>query len=88
MELLRRYNIEVEGKKAVVIGRSNIVGFPMSVLLQQANATVTVCHSRTKDMDKEISQVGCIHLSLLSFPNPMLTAPCLTTCNHPVYPLL
>lgn len=53
MELLRYYNIEVEGKNCVVIGRSNIVGKPMAMLLLHKNGTVTVCHSRTKNV-KEI----------------------------------
>jgi methylenetetrahydrofolate dehydrogenase (NADP+)/methenyltetrahydrofolate cyclohydrolase len=50
MELLKRSGIETEGKHAVVVGRSNIVGKPISLLLQQANATVTMCHSRTRDL--------------------------------------
>mmetsp|Transcript_28303 Transcript_28303/g.68922 ORF Transcript_28303/g.68922 Transcript_28303/m.68922 type:complete len:314 (+) Transcript_28303:141-1082(+) len=50
IELLKRYNIEVSGKKAVVLGRSNIVGMPVASMLQRMNATVTVCHSRTKDI--------------------------------------
>ena len=50
MELLRRYDIDVSGKECVVVGRSNIVGKPMAMLLLQANGTVTVCHSRTKDL--------------------------------------
>lgn len=50
MELLRRAQIPLEGKHAVVIGRSNIVGKPMAMLLLQANCTVTVCHSRTKNL--------------------------------------
>lgn len=50
MELLRVSGIEVAGKHAVVVGRSNIVGKPISLLLQQANATVTMCHSRTDDL--------------------------------------
>jgi methylenetetrahydrofolate dehydrogenase (NADP+)/methenyltetrahydrofolate cyclohydrolase len=50
MELLRRSGIEVEGKRAVVIGRSEIVGKPMALLLLQANATVTICHSRTREL--------------------------------------
>jgi methylenetetrahydrofolate dehydrogenase (NADP+)/methenyltetrahydrofolate cyclohydrolase len=50
MRLFDEYNIKLEGKHAVVIGRSNIVGKPISVLLQQRNATVTMCHSRTKDL--------------------------------------
>ena len=50
MEILHRSNIPVEGANAVVIGRSNIVGKPMALLLIQANATVTVCHSKTRDL--------------------------------------
>ncbi len=50
MELLKYYNIEVEGKRCVVIGRSNIVGKPMAHLLLERNGTVTVCHSRTKEL--------------------------------------
>ncbi|MBO7176104.1 MAG: bifunctional methylenetetrahydrofolate dehydrogenase/methenyltetrahydrofolate cyclohydrolase FolD [Clostridia bacterium] len=50
MELIRRSGIEVSGKECVVVGRSNIVGKPMAMLLLQANGTVTVCHSRTKDL--------------------------------------
>ncbi len=50
IELLKRYNITVEGKECVVIGRSNIVGKPMALLLLRENGTVTVCHSRTKDL--------------------------------------
>ncbi len=50
VEILDRSGIEIEGKRAVVIGRSNIVGKPLSILLLQRNATVTVCHSRTVDL--------------------------------------
>jgi methylenetetrahydrofolate dehydrogenase (NADP+) / methenyltetrahydrofolate cyclohydrolase len=50
MEILRRYSVALEGAEAVVIGRSDIVGKPVAVLLQQANATVTQCHSRTRDL--------------------------------------
>ena len=50
MELIERSGISVAGKDCVVIGRSNIVGKPMAHLLMQANGTVTVCHSRTKDL--------------------------------------
>jgi methylenetetrahydrofolate dehydrogenase (NADP+)/methenyltetrahydrofolate cyclohydrolase len=50
MELMRRYGVGFSGKNAVVIGRSPIVGKPMSLLLMRENATVTVCHSRTKDL--------------------------------------
>ncbi|CAN5429470.1 bifunctional methylenetetrahydrofolate dehydrogenase/methenyltetrahydrofolate cyclohydrolase FolD [soil metagenome] len=52
MVLLEEHKVEVEGKHAVVIGRSNLVGKPIAMLLQQKNATVTMCHSRTKDLDK------------------------------------
>ena len=50
MEILKYYNIPVEGKNCVVIGRSNIVGKPIAQLLLAANGTVTICHSRTKDL--------------------------------------
>ena len=50
MELLKHYNIEVEGKECVVIGRSNIVGKPMGMLLLHKNGTVTICHSHTKNL--------------------------------------
>lgn len=53
MELLEREGIEVEGKKAVVVGRSNIVGKPVACLLLEKNATVTICHSRTRDLARE-----------------------------------
>lgn len=53
IELIKRSNIEIEGKKCVVIGRSNIVGKPVSLLLLSHNGTVTICHSRTKNL-KEI----------------------------------
>ena len=50
MELLRHYNVEVAGKRCAVIGRSNIVGKPMALLLTEKNGTVTLCHSRTKNL--------------------------------------
>ena len=50
MELLHRSGVTVAGKKCVVIGRSNIVGKPMAMLLLHANGTVTICHSRTRDL--------------------------------------
>ncbi len=53
MEILRRSGIEIEGKDAVVVGRSDIVGKPMAMLLTNANATVTVCHSKTRDLGGE-----------------------------------
>mmetsp|Transcript_15781 Transcript_15781/g.20475 ORF Transcript_15781/g.20475 Transcript_15781/m.20475 type:complete len:180 (+) Transcript_15781:167-706(+) len=53
LELLLRYNVDIQGKTCVVLGRSNIVGMPMVSLLQSKNGTVTCCHSKTKNM-KEI----------------------------------
>lgn len=50
MELLKRCNIDLKGKNAVVLGRSNIVGKPQALLLLRENATVTVCHSKTRDL--------------------------------------
>jgi len=50
MEMLRRSNIQIAGQDAVVVGRSDIVGKPMAMLLMNANATVTVCHSKTRDL--------------------------------------
>ncbi|UNK20398.1 bifunctional methylenetetrahydrofolate dehydrogenase/methenyltetrahydrofolate cyclohydrolase FolD [Paenibacillus sp. N3/727] len=59
IELIKRTGIEIAGKHAVVIGRSNIVGKPVSLLLQRENATVTMCHSRTDKMN-EIAQMADI----------------------------
>lgn len=50
MVLLEKSGVEISGSEAVVLGRSNIVGLPVAMLLQKANATVTICHSRTKDL--------------------------------------
>ena len=62
--MLERYNIETSGKKCVVIGRSNIVGMPMSILLSQkrdvGNCTVTIVHSRTKDVEQEIKEADIV----------------------------
>ncbi len=55
MKMFQSYNIQIEGKNAVVIGRSNIVGKPMALSLLNKNATVTICHSKTKNL-KEITQ--------------------------------
>lgn len=55
IQLLKRSDIEISGKECVVVGRSNIVGKPMSMLLLKENGTVTVCHSRTKDL-KEVTK--------------------------------
>jgi methylenetetrahydrofolate dehydrogenase (NADP+)/methenyltetrahydrofolate cyclohydrolase len=53
MEMLRRYNIPIAGRNAVVVGRSDIVGKPMALLLLRANATVTICHSKTANLAEE-----------------------------------
>ena len=50
VQLLKRYNISMEGKECVIVGRSNIVGKPMAMLMLRENATVTICHSRTKNL--------------------------------------
>jgi methylenetetrahydrofolate dehydrogenase (NADP+) / methenyltetrahydrofolate cyclohydrolase len=69
MRLLEEYEIDPSGKHAVVVGRSNIVGKPVSQLLLQANATVTICHSRTADLAHEtldadilVAATGVLHL--------------------------
>jgi methylenetetrahydrofolate dehydrogenase (NADP+) / methenyltetrahydrofolate cyclohydrolase len=54
MEILRRSNIKIEGANAVVVGRSDIVGKPMALLLLHANATVTVCHSKTRNLPEVV----------------------------------
>src|SRR5690349_962236 len=53
IEMLKRYNIPIAGRRAVVVGRSDIVGKPMALMLMHENATVTVCHSRTRDLAGE-----------------------------------
>jgi methylenetetrahydrofolate dehydrogenase (NADP+)/methenyltetrahydrofolate cyclohydrolase len=60
IEILTRSNTPLEGKHAVVVGRSNVVGKPLSLLLLQKNATVTICHSRTKDLASFIRQADIV----------------------------
>ena len=60
MELLERMNIPIEGKSAVVVGRSNIVGTPAAMLLQRRNATVTVVHSRTPNPEHYIKNADIV----------------------------
>lgn len=60
MELIAESGIDVSGKKCVVVGRSNIVGKPMSMLLLHKNGTVTICHSRTKDLAKECREADIL----------------------------
>ena len=60
MEMLRRNNIAIEGANAVVLGRSDIVGKPMALLLLHANATVTICHSKTRDLPDVIRRADIL----------------------------
>ncbi len=60
MELLRRYEIPIAGKNAVVVGRSDIVGKPMALMLLHQNATVTICHSRTRDLATHCRQADIL----------------------------
>lgn len=60
MKMFEKYDIDLNGKKAVVIGRSNVVGKPMAECLLSKNATVTVCHSKTKDLVKELKEADII----------------------------
>ena len=72
IQLLKRSNIEISGKECVVIGRSNIVGKPMAILLLRENGTVTICHSRTKDL-KEVTKRADILVVAIGKPQ-MITA--------------
>ena len=67
IELLKRSNIEIEGKECVIVGRSNIVGKPMAMLMLRENATVTICHSKTKDL-KEVTKRADILIVALGKP--------------------
>ncbi|RWW05828.1 hypothetical protein GW17_00030877 [Ensete ventricosum] len=60
MELLYRHGVEIKGKRAVVIGRSNIVGMPAALLLQKANATVSIVHSHTKNPEEVTRQADIV----------------------------
>jgi len=60
MVLLERSGVQTNGADAVIVGRSNIVGLPMAMLLQKANATVTICHSRTKDLPGRIREADIV----------------------------
>ncbi|WOG95435.1 hypothetical protein DCAR_0414754 [Daucus carota subsp. sativus] len=68
IELLHRYNVDIKGKHAVVIGRSNIVGMPAALLLQREDASVSVVHSRTKNPE-EITKQADIIISAVGKPN-------------------
>lgn len=60
IELLDRTGVEIEGKEAVVLGRSNIVGLPLAMLLLHRNATLTICHSRTKDLPSVVRKADIL----------------------------
>jgi methylenetetrahydrofolate dehydrogenase (NADP+)/methenyltetrahydrofolate cyclohydrolase len=62
--LLEAYNIDVKGKHAVIVGRSNIVGFPIARLLMDMGATITVCHSKTKDLAYHTKQADILVVSV------------------------
>lgn len=64
IRILEEYNIEIEGKNAVIIGRSNIVGKPMLQCLLNKNATVTICHSKTKDLEEITKRADIIVVAI------------------------
>lgn len=64
MELLKFYNVDISGKECVVIGRSNIVGKPMALLLLASNGTVTVCHSKTKNIKEVTSRADILVVAI------------------------
>ncbi len=68
MKLLEEYNVDLTGKNAVVIGRSNIVGKPMAMLLLQKNATVTVCHSKTQNLSSIVANADVV-VAAIGKPN-------------------
>ena len=68
IQLLDHYKVDIEGKNAVVLGRSNIVGKPISLLLLERNATVTICHSRTKNLSA-ITKSADILIAAIGKPN-------------------
>ena len=68
IRLIEETGIEIDGKHAVVIGRSNIVGKPVSLMLLHKNATVTICHSRTKHL-KDITREADILIVAMENPN-------------------
>ena len=63
IELLKRYNLQIEGKHAVIVGRSNIVGMPLSLLLLHNNATVSICHSKTLDIYEHTKKADILVLA-------------------------
>lgn len=69
IELLKRSGIEIAGKECVIIGRSNIVGKPMAMMMLQENATVTVCHSRTKNLTEVTKRADIL---IVAIGKPMM----------------
>ena len=67
IQLLKRSGVEIEGKECVIVGRSNIVGKPMALLMLRENATVTICHSRTKEL-KEVTKRADILIVAIGKP--------------------
>lgn len=77
IDMLRRYNIPIEGRHAVVVGRSDIVGKPLALLLLHANATVTICHSKTVHLAEEcrradilVAAIGRAHMLTHDYIKP------------------
>jgi methylenetetrahydrofolate dehydrogenase (NADP+)/methenyltetrahydrofolate cyclohydrolase len=64
IEMLKRYQIPITGKRAVVVGRSDIVGKPMALMLMHENATVTVCHSRTQNLSEECRRADLLVVAM------------------------
>lgn len=64
MELIKHYNIDLAGKRAVVIGRSMVIGKPVALMLLNENATVTICHSKTKDLHKVCEEADILIAAL------------------------
>jgi methylenetetrahydrofolate dehydrogenase (NADP+)/methenyltetrahydrofolate cyclohydrolase len=72
MEILKHYNVELKGREAAVVGRSMVVGKPAAMLLTKENATVTICHSRTQNL-QEVTKRADILIAAIGKPN-MITA--------------
>ena len=64
IRILDHFNIDVSGKKAVVLGRSTVIGKPVALLLLEKNATVTICHSKTKDLPKTVSEADIVVVAM------------------------
>ena len=67
MDLIKRSGVQVEGANAVVLGRSKIVGTPMSEMLKWANATVTICHSKTKNLEEVVRNADIVVVGIGNF---------------------